>query len=65
MWRSMHFMGHFMIAAILLIGFVFPPRPPREAAAQVAPAQASSQSPNLGCVEKCCILVQHSGNVAG
>ena len=44
LWRSMHFMGHFMIAAILLIGFVFPPRPPRKAAAQAAPAQASVQT---------------------
>lgn len=31
MWRSMHFMGHFMVGAILLIGFVFPPRSPRKA----------------------------------
>ena len=35
-WRSMHFMGHFMIAAILLIGVVFPPRSPRRAAKAVA-----------------------------
>ena len=27
----MHFMGHFMVGAILLIGFVFPPRSPRKA----------------------------------
>lgn len=36
MWRSMHFMGHFMVGAILLIGFVFPPRLPRKAQQAVA-----------------------------
>ena len=40
-WRSMHSVGHFMIAAILLIGFVFPPRSPRKA----QPANTNGEVP--------------------
>ena len=36
----MHFMGHFMIGAILLIGVLFPPRSPRKAQQAVAPGGA-------------------------
>lgn len=40
-WRSMHFMGHFMMGAILLIGVVFPPRSPRKSAAAAQPVTAN------------------------
>lgn len=45
-WRSMHFVGHFMIAAILLVGVVFPPRSPRTAkpAADGTAATAATES---------------------
>lgn len=44
-WRSVHFFGHLLVAAILLYGAVFPPKRPRKGTEQSVPPPTDGHGP--------------------